>query len=465
MIRTEPEPPETLDVATAKNLRRIPAQRSRPPAGDRFPIRTLATPRIAVTLAVVGTLLLAVVGLASPNDHTLDARLPLSLLPALPGAASTYLTLTAIVLQLLGLLGMLAANRAGWRPSRRQLLTAGTAAVLTLACLTPIGSSDTASYAAYGRIAALGGDPYSSTPGLLGGPYAQLVSSSWLHTPSVYGPIATWIQEGAAMIGGSHPWLTIWLLMVANAVVFIAVGWLLMRQAEDEIRAGLLWMANPLLIGQLVGGGHLDTYVAALALCAVLSVRRGTLLHHDLLAGAAVGLAAGVKVSAALIGVGLIWPLVRQRAWVRALRITVVSVVTVVALYFTYGLHALAPLSTASDLVSVPSVWQVVQHFGRLTIGQASTAFAISAIWPVLLLLVAALALRRIPGKPPGVVAVPFALIFAWIVVAPWCMPWYTAAAWPLAALLPRSPLTRWLALITAALALVHNTGGHGWVW
>ena len=33
-----------------------------------------------------------------------------------------------------------------------------------MACLTPVGSSDTASYAAYGRIAALGGNPYVTNP-------------------------------------------------------------------------------------------------------------------------------------------------------------------------------------------------------------------------------------------------------------------------------------------------------------
>jgi len=41
-------------------------------------------------------------------------------------------------------------------------------------------------------------------------------------------------------------------------------------------------------------------------------------------------------------------------------------------------------------------------------------------------------------------VTVPFALCFAWIVVAPWSLPWYAALAGH-PGLLPRNPMTRWL--------------------
>ena len=55
--------------------------------------------------------------------------------------------------------------------------------VAVLVNITPVGSSDIASYAAYGRIAALGYNPYTFTPSMLPGgkhnPYTMLVSEQW----------------------------------------------------------------------------------------------------------------------------------------------------------------------------------------------------------------------------------------------------------------------------------------------
>jgi hypothetical protein len=57
------------------------------------------------------------------------------------------------------------------------------------------------------------------------------------------------------------------------------------------------------------------------------------------------------------------------------------------------------------------------------------------------------------------------ALALGWNLSALWCMPWYTAMTWPLAALLPRSRADYLLVALTTGLALFHNTGGHGWSW
>jgi len=59
------------------------------------------------------------------------------------------------------------------------------------------------------------------------------------------------------------------------------------------------------------------------------------------------------------------------------------------------------------------------------------------------------------------VVAATCALTFAWLLVAPWALPWYASVAWVALALLPRNTLTRWLTLATATLALLHFNGGH----
>ncbi|MFJ9905146.1 hypothetical protein ACIRVK_19985 [Streptomyces sp. NPDC101152] len=414
---------------------------------------------------MAGIALFALVGASAPNHNTLRAPISWLRLPAMSGTVSAALTYTAVVLSGLGTLALLHAHERGWRPRARALFGAGAVAVVVVANLTPVGSSDTASYAAYGRIAALGGDPYVTTPAGLGGAYAHLVSDAWRQTPSVYGPVATWWQAGAAYVGGDLPWLTIWALMLANAAVFLGTGCLLIRTADDPVRAALLWSANPLLIGVLVAGGHLDTLVACLAVCAVHFARKTVGPYNDLIVGGLVGLACAVKISAALLGVGLAWPLLLSGAWRSVARQAVAAVLTLVALYGVYGVHALAPLTGASQMVSSPSLWAVFTYFGTRYLGPHAAATVSGLLWPVLMFAVAWLLYRRVPAGSPAVVAVPFVLVFAWVLTAPWSMPWYLALAWALAALVRQGPLTRYLIVATGVLALFHNSGGHGWTW
>ncbi|MGW1160875.1 hypothetical protein ACWD5Q_21260 [Streptomyces sp. NPDC002513] len=423
------------------------------------------TPRPAVWMAGAGIALFALVGASAPNHNTLRAPITWLRLPAMPGTVSQTATIAAIVLSCCGTLGMLKAHEQGWRPDPRLLFRLGALTALAVANLTPVGSSDTASYAAYGRIAALGGDPYVTTPARLGGAYAHLVSEAWRKTPSVYGPVATWWQGAAAFIGQERPWLTVWVLMLANAAVFVGTGYLLLRTADDPVRAGLLWSANPLLIGVLVAGGHLDTLVAGLAVCALHLARRTTRWHHDLIVGGLVGLACGVKISACLFGVGLTWPLLRSGTWRPVARQTCAAALTLAALYGAYGAHALVPLSAASQLVSVPSLWAVFDQFGTAALGPRATAAIVSVLWPVVMLALAWALRRRAAPDAPAVGALPFALAFAWVLAAPWSMPWYTALAWALAALFDQGRPTQYLTVATAVLALSHNSGGHGWTW
>lgn len=454
-------------VATARSTAEGAAAVRAPGA----PARLGAAPRpaAAVGLSVVGVLLMAGVAVAAPNDHTLDAAMPLLRLPALSGPLSTYLTCAAIAAQGAGLIGMLAAAGRGWAPSPRRLLAVGAGAVCLLAAATPVGSSDTASYAAYGRIAALGLDPYRAVPAQLGGDYAHLVSTTWVNTPSVYGPVATLLQRTAAEIGGSRVMLTIWVLMAANAAAYLLTGLILVRVAADPGRAALMWAANPLLLGLLVGGGHLDTYVAMLGVAAAALVMRVRRLPAEALVGALLGLACGVKISAGLLVVGLSWPLLRARCWSRLLTRVLTCLGALLALYLPIGVHAFTPLSAASRLVSTPSLWQLTQVIGHHLAGPAATAVLISLAWPLVMLGAARLLHRhgrdRTPREALEQPAAAHALAFGWNLAAPWCMPWYTALTWPLAALLPRARTDYLLAAVTLALALLHNTGGHGWSW
>ena len=316
-------------------------------------IRTLAwsrlsKPKVAITVSGAGLLLGIAVGATAPNAETVPVRLPLSsLLPSLSHTViiPTAMLYTGVILSCLGLAGMLWAHSQGWRPNPRHLFMASTAVVAIMVNLTPVGSSDTGSYAAYGRIAAQGGNPYTTNPQAWGdSAYSYAVGALWKKQPSVYGPVATAIQRFAASIGGANVATTIWILMILNGAVFIGVGLLLLKTSDDPVRATLFWTANPVLIQQLVGGGHLDTFVAAAAICSIQLARRSSSWRGDALIGVLIGLACGIKIYAVLIGVGLAWPMLRRHEWGRVIRVAVVSLVTLVLEYSFYGLGALKPL-------------------------------------------------------------------------------------------------------------------------
>jgi hypothetical protein len=431
----------------------------------------LSDPVVALTLSATGLLLGMIVGATAPNAETIPLRLPLSILPAL-GHSETNVVIASIllytgnILACLGLAGMLWAHSQGWRPNPRHLLLASAAIVAVMVSLTPVGSSDTGSYAAYGRIAALGGNPYTTGPQAFLGPhnpYTVTVGTLWKTQPSVYGPFATVIQSFAASIGGPHVNITVWALMILNGLVFIGVGILLLKTSDDPVRATLFWTANPVLIQQLVSGGHLDTLVAAAAICAIQVSRR--VLGNwgnwgDVLTGVLIGLACGIKINAVLIGLGLAWPLLRRHEWQRTTRITLVALATVALQYWPYGLVAMKPIFGGLKLATLPSPWRVFELIGALFGAEPAVATVMGYLWPVAMIVVAWFVYRRISSDQPGEVVAPFALTYAWILVAPWVFAWYTGIAWVALTQVPRNRMTRWLTLVTVFLALCHSSGG-----
>ncbi len=425
----------------------------------------VADPRVAVALAGTGVLLGMLLGATAPNAEAIGVRLPLTRLPSLSGQTvlASLMLYAAEILAGLGLAGMIWANSKGWRPNPRHLLLASTVVVGIMVCLTPIGSSDVASYAAYGRIAAQGGSPYVTSPQAWGEPaYTDPVGQMWKAQPSVYGPVATLLQSFAARIGGSHVATTILAWMILNGVVFLGVGVLLLRTSDDPVRATLFWTANPVLILALVGGGHLDTLVAAAALGAIQVARKMASRWGDVLAGVLVGLGSGVKISAVLIGVGLAWPLLQRREWGRLSRMSAAAVVTLVLQYSFYGTAAVKPLVGGLQLVTWPSPWRLVELVGQaLGASQGAMMSAISLLWPFALLVVAWFLNQRIHEDQPREVVAPFVLVYAWILVAPWVFAWYTAVAWVALSQVPRNKMTRWLTLVTVILALFLSSGGH----
>jgi hypothetical protein len=427
----------------------------------------LSNPGVAVTVSGAGLLLGMLVGATAPNTETLPIKLGLSrFFPSLANDSAIAIALlyAAAILSCLGLAGMLWAHSQGWRPDPRRLLLVSAGIVAIMVSLTPVGSSDVASYAAYGRIAVLGGNPYTTNPtAWLGAhsPYTYAVGYVWKTQHSVYGPIATVIQAFAAWLGGPSPAATIWLLMIFNGAVFIGLGYLLLKTSDDPVRATLFWVANPVLLLALVAGGQIDTLVAAVAICAIQVARRFAGTWGDVAVGVLIGLGCGIKVNAVLVGLGLAWPLLLRREWMRTARMATAALATVAFEYSFSGLNALKPVIGGTRWVNLPSPWRLFQIAAEaLGMPKGTTSIVITCLWPVAMLVVAWLIYQRISSDQPREIVAPFALSFAWVIVAPWVFAWYTALAWATLTLVPRNRMTRWLTIVTVFLALWLSGGG-----
>ena len=142
--------------------------------------------RIAVTAITASIVLMVIAGAVGPAK-------PLPIFPAAPPSPTWFVQIhlapavapimpwIAVLLGATGLVAGLIAMRRGWRPSHKRLIAGSVIAVLALMVVPPVASGDPLQYyAAYGRVALLGHNPYEAG------------SDKWLPTGD---PIATSIDQ------------------------------------------------------------------------------------------------------------------------------------------------------------------------------------------------------------------------------------------------------------------------------
>jgi hypothetical protein len=355
-----------------------------------------------------------------------------------------------------------------WRPPARRLLAAGVLAAATLSLLPPVGSADPLSYAAYGRAVTTGHDPYTTEPAQLaarGDPVGQAVEVPWQRTPSVYGPLASAEQAAASAVAGTDVAVTVLLLDLVGAAVFVGSGLLLYRLAHDDVgrrRAVLLWTANPLLWLQLVAGAHLDVLAAGGVLTAVAVAGRSRVA-----AGALAGAAAAVKAPAGLVWLALAWSVRRSVRSVLALAVGAVLVAGTG--YAVAGIAAYRQLSRASTLVSFGTPWRLVSDLTDPGLGHGASRRLIGLLsLGLFALLVVALSRLSPAGPPatgtsgprvPAAAVVALVLALGYVLAAAYALPWYDAVPWALLPLVARSRLDVILLVHTTVLSLAYIPG------
>jgi hypothetical protein len=394
---------------------------------------------------------------------------------------ATFVTVSLWAAMALGCAGVIAGLLAvarGARPPVRPIIGAAFLAVAVLTVLPPAGSTDSISYAAGGRTAVIGHSPYVMTPLQLertGDPVGRQIPfgeipSSWANAVSVYGPVATAAEWGAAELGGtSLARITFWLKLeeaIAFGAVILALDRLLRSEPEMRLRAHLLWSVNPLLLWEIVASGHIDGLAVVFGLLGIAALRARTRQGESgprgksraqaeipvggaVLAGLLIGVAVDTKVEYALFGLAVAWACRRS---LKALAAAAFGFgVAVIPAYLAAGTPAITVLVTRSTGITWDTMYQL---FWRPVLDY--TQFSVSSAPPHLELIayllfagVALLALVRLPDRTPGLPAVApaLALSLAWLFVTAFQRPWYDVMAIGLLALYSASRLD-WLVLI-----------------
>lgn len=386
------------------------------------------------------------------------------------------LVVAGVVAGTAGLCMCFAAARRGWRIGAGPLVIAGLLAAVAFMAMPPVGSTDHLNYASYGRMAATGHDPYATRAVDLPSDPVAGAPEEWRTTPSVYGPIATGEQAFAAWIGDGSVRVTVFVLSIVNTLAFAVTALILYRTSKTEerrLRTALLWTCNPLVLFHLVAGAHNDVLAIApmVAALAVFGGRSRPGWMRALGAGVLAGAGAAIKVPAALVGGGPAWTLLRE-AWTErrwrsigglAALFGGAGAVTAIS-YALAGPHALDQVREASDMVSFATPWHLVDEWlGR---GSQRTIIKTGAVLVGIALFV--LLVRVLPteeGKAGGRDhlardaenrRVAAAFVLAWLLAAPYALPWYDGFGWAVLALLPWTRVDWILLAHTTALSLAY---------
>jgi hypothetical protein len=380
-----------------------------------------------VALACIGSslLIMIVVSAAGPSKAVVSLPRP-GLGPPwwIPLHPAAWLVTVALWVAALagagGVAAGLVAARRGWRPAVKTPVVAALAATAVLAVLPPAGSTDTLDYAAYGRMVAIGHDPYVMTPEQLrlsGDPVGAAAPIPWETKHSLYGPLATIEQGTAAILGGtSAARITFW-LKVWNALAFALVV-----LALDRLH--LLWSLNPLLLWGLVAAGHVDTVAAAVGFLALALVSpslagRGEAggkpsVPAGLAAGALVGMAADIKITFVLFGLGI--ALAARRSVRTVLAAGAGALAVLVPSYLWFGPPAVAVLFYRDAGATSDNFYQLFSRpFG---LARPPDLLPVAVL---VLVAVGWLLLRRLPDGAPEWPAIrpALALSLAWPLVWP----------------------------------------------
>lgn len=369
--------------------------------------------------------------------------------------------------------GFLLIVREAWneRLSMRTVVVLAVVFHAVVLMLPLLFSRDVYSYGYYGRmVETYGGNPYVQTPNDFPlNALWELTWPGWRGTPSVYGPLFTWMSAALTSVAKSVPSMTNGFQLLAAAAslgTLWIVGRLVSRiRPERAVFAVAVIGLNPIVVFHVVGGGHNDMIVALFVAAAVTALYSGRTLRSAVF----LGLGMSVKASAIVPLVLLIVAVVADTPRERRSRVLLTYGGVVAGVWLALALPFLTTQNPTLGLIEPGGndSWMapgqvVVQTFSGIggLIGGDPLRTPAQSLARLLLFGVSATAIvliaRRLWRDPAA--RTPAALVAAWgwsllvvILPSPVLFTWYLMWILPLAWALPRVP-RRSLVILSAAL-------------
>lgn len=359
------------------------------------------------------------------------------------------------------LFALLAAERAGNTVGIGRVAGSGAVVLVAAILVAPHDSHDLWSYAMYGRILSIHhASPWVVTPShFRGDPYLTSVARGWRHTTSIYGPAFEMLAATITRLGGDAATFVRMAFTTTFAGATAVAAWLVYRRTGRAAATALVLLHPAIAVGT-VAGGHNDVLVGLGLLAAVLLV----LDDRPVLAGAAAAAATLVKLTG---GIGIVaitaWVLV-HRGRRDAGRFVATAAGLVGLAYLPLGFSGLSAFVHNRGSLSRASAWELPRLLTgldhrhtpiRLGLPQSDTQLLVTvgALATAVVTIWLAVRLRRVDHPAVGLVAA----IGAYLVVAPYVLPWYPAWIIPALALVIDRPVARLLAAQASLLVVVYE--------
>ncbi|MGH2836273.1 MAG: polyprenol phosphomannose-dependent alpha 1,6 mannosyltransferase MptB [Solirubrobacteraceae bacterium] len=368
-----------------------------------------------------------------------------------------HLTVGEIVAALLVLLGVYLV--AMWYAEHvPQRLIVGSVIAFTVIAMIgpPLFSTDVFSYQAYAKMFAhYHMNPYLFGPEKIGGyplpnPLASYIGAKWINTPSVYGPLFTFLSvplQSTSITFNYYAFKVI--AALASGTTMCLIWKSAERRGVSPKRGVALFGLSPLVTMYGVGGGHNDLLMLMLTTGGIYALldRRERAAGSLIAAGTAVKLTGAIVLPFALIGEGARLDL--RRRWGRMLSaIVALSAAIAAASYIAFGtgimhtLHTLQSVQDQGDWQSLPGIVFQLSH--------AKVTHLVRTVDDVVLVGIVLWLLRRVwQGRMDWIEGAAWAT-FAVLATAWSLLPWYSAWMLPLVALSASRRL--WYAATAATL-------------
>lgn len=393
------------------------------------------------------------------------------------------------------LLGLVVLAVAWWRLGRlagdlplRWVLVTGAWWAAPLLVAAPLGSRDIYAYACQGAVWLDGHDPYVTGAAAGDCPWVAAVPEVWQDAASPYGPLALLISAAAVGLArtvagadGAQLLVAVAALRAAALAGMLLVAGSLPRLARAcgvaPAAAAWLGVATPLVGLHALAGGHNDALVAGLVVAALAVAAAGARHRWAVFgAGAAVGLAVAVKVTALVaLPFAMLLAAGAARRYRHAGLLAIGAVVAFAGLTLATGLGlgwvaALPGTGAIGQWSSPPTGLGMAVGYGLWGLGwPAAFDPAVAAGRTVgvagLVVISAALLIRawRRCGDPRSVAVAAAAALAAVVLLGPVLYPWYALVPLAVLAAVIRAPRARWwLAVATLGLAALVLPSGLG---